>query len=87
MNMQMLMQQAKKMQSQLQKDQEELEKREYEGSSSLVTVKMNGRYEVISIKINLPVGEAIESEDRDLLEDMIMVAMKLLKKLLMTKRK
>lgn len=74
MNMQMIMQQAKKMQAQLQKDQEELEKKVYEGSSSLVNVKINGKYEVLSIKINLPDGESIESDDRDMLEDMIMVA-------------
>ena len=75
MNMQMIMQQAKKMQAQLQKDQEELEKTEYEGSSSLVNIKINGKYEVLSVKINLPDGESIEADDRDMLEDMIMVAM------------
>ena len=75
MNMQMLMQQAKKMQAQLQKDQEELEKAEYEGSSSLVSVKINGKYEVLSVKINLPDGEAIEADDSEILEDMFMVAM------------
>ncbi len=75
MNMQMLMQQAKKMQAQLQKDQEELERTEYEGNSSLVNVKINGKYEVLNVKINLPDGEAIEADDRDMLEDMFMVAM------------
>ena len=69
------MQQAKKMQAQLQKDQEELEKTEYEGNSSLVNVKINGKYEVLNVKINLPDGEAIEADDRDMLEDMFMVAM------------
>lgn len=75
MNMQMIMQQAKKMQAQLQKDQEELEKSEYEGRSSLVNVKINGKYEIIDVKINLPEGETIEADDREMLEDMIMVAM------------
>ena len=75
MNMQMIMQQAKKMQAQLQKEQEELEKTEYEGNSSLVNVKINGKYEVLTVKINLPEGESIEADDRDMLEDMIMVAM------------
>ena len=74
MNMQMIMQQAKKMQVQLQKDQEELEKTEYEGTSSLVSVKINGKFDVLSVKINLPEGENIEADDRDMLEDMIMVA-------------
>lgn len=75
MNMQMIMQQAKKMQAQLQKDQEELEKTEYEGSSSLVNVKINGKYEVVSVKINLSEGDSIDFDDIDMLEDMMMVAM------------
>ena len=75
MNMQMIMQQAKKMQAQIQKEQEELERTEYEGTSSLVNVKINGRYEVLEVKINLPAGESIESDDREMLEDMLMVAM------------
>ena len=73
--MQMIMQQAKKMQAQLQKDQEELEKTEYEGISSLVNVKINGKYEVVEVKINLPEGESINDNDKDMFEDMIMLAM------------
>ena len=69
----MIMQQAKKMQAQLQKDQEELEKKEYEGSSSLVNIKINGKYEVLEVKINME--DVIDSSDKDMLEDMIMVAM------------
>ena len=75
MNMQMIMQQAKKMQAQLQKDQEELEKKEYEGTSSLVNVKINGKHEVLEVKINLSDGEDISADDKDMLEDMILVAM------------
>ena len=71
----MIMQQAKKMQAQLQKEQEELEKTEYNGSSSLVNVKINGKYEILEVKINLPEGEVIESDDKEMLEDMIMIAM------------
>jgi DNA-binding YbaB/EbfC family protein len=74
MNMQMIMQQAKKMQAQLQKDQEELEKTEYTGTSSLVNVKMNGKYELKEVKINLSDGETISSEDTEMLEDMLMLA-------------
>ena len=75
MNMQMIMQQAKKMQAQLLKEQEELEKTEYEVTSSLVTVKINGKYEVLSVKINVSDGENLESDDISMLEDMFMVAM------------
>ena len=62
------------MQAQLQKDQEELEKKEYTGNSSLVNVKINGKYEVLEVKIDLPVGEILEEDDKEMLEDMIMVA-------------
>ena len=65
---------SKKMQAQLQKEQEELEKTEYEGTSSLVSVKINGKYEVISVKLNLPEGESIDESDKEMIEDMIMVA-------------
>ncbi len=75
MNMQMIMQQAKKMQAQLQKDQEELEKTIYSGNSSIVNVKMNGKYEVVEVKVNLPVDETISLDDKEMLEDMIMLAM------------
>ena len=74
MNMQKLMQEAQKMQMQLQKDQKELEDTVYEGTSSMVTVKMNGKYEVQEVKINNE-GEDLTSEDVSMLEDMVMVAM------------
>lgn len=75
MNMQMLMQQAKKMQAQLQKDQEELEKSEYTGSSSLINIKINGKYEVTDVKINISDGESLGDVDKEMLEDMFMIAM------------
>ena len=74
MNMQMIMQQAKKMQTQLLKEQEELNKTEYEGSSSLVNIKINGKFDVLSVKINMTDGDNIEADDVEMLEDMIMVA-------------
>ncbi len=63
------------MQAQLLKDQKELEKTEYIGTSSLVTVKINGKYEVIETKLNLPLDESIEPDDREMLEDMFTIAM------------
>ena len=52
MNMQKLMMEAQKMQAKLQKEQVELENSIYEGTSSLVTVTMNGKKEVKSVKLN-----------------------------------
>ena len=72
MNMQKLMMEAQRMQAKLQKEQEEIEKTNYEGSSSLVTVVLNGNKEVKSVKINIE--EDITKEDVEMLEDMILVA-------------
>ena len=63
---------AQKMQAQLQKDQKELENTIYDGSSSLVSVKMNGKYELVDVKINL--DDDFSADDKEILEDMLMVA-------------
>ena len=72
MNMQILMQEAQKMQAQLQKTQKEIESSTYEGNSSLVHVVLNGKKEVVSININIE--EDLSSLDKEMLEDMIMLA-------------
>ena len=74
MNIQSLMREAQKMQKNLQKTQEELLNSKYEGTSSLVTVILNGNKDILSIKINS--DESLEREDIEMLEDMIMVAFK-----------
>ena len=73
MNMQKLMMEAQKMQAKLQKEQAELENTSYEGNSSLVKVVINGKKEVTSVKLNIE--EEISTEDVEMLEDMIMIAM------------
>ena len=72
MNMQALMKQAQKMQKELLQTQSELENNKYEGSSSFVNVVVNGKKEVLSIKINA--DEDIKKDEMDLLEDMVLVA-------------
>lgn len=72
MNMQRILQEAQKMQAQIQKEQKELEGTIYEGNSSIVSVKMNGKYQVIEVKVNL--DEAIDASDKEMLEDMILLA-------------
>ncbi len=72
MNMQSIMREAQKMQKDLMKVQEELDHKEYEGNSSLVHVKMNGKNEILSVKIDESAD--ISSDDREMLEDMIMLA-------------
>ena len=66
------MMEAQRMQAKLQKEQTELENSSYEGSSSLVTVVINGKKEIKSVKINIE--DDLTNEDIEMLEDMIMVA-------------
>lgn len=73
-NMQALMKQAQKLQSEALKAQEELENSEVEGvaSNGLVKVTMNGKHEVLEVKIN---PEIVDPEDVEMLEDLIVVAL------------
>lgn len=71
MNMQKLMMEAQKMQAKLQKEQVELESSTYEGKSSLVSVVVNGKKEIVSVKLDI---DDISSDDKEMLEDMIMLA-------------
>ena len=73
--MQKLMQEAQKMQAQLLKEQKEIEETVYEGKSSLVSVKVNGNHEVLEVKISLSEDEKLGFDDKEMLEDMVMVAM------------
>ncbi|MBR4671738.1 MAG: YbaB/EbfC family nucleoid-associated protein [Bacilli bacterium] len=73
MNIQALMRQAQTMQKDMQKQEEEIEKTEFEGESSLVKVKVNGKKEVLSITISNK--DSLEKDDLEILEDMIMVAL------------
>ncbi len=72
-NMQQLAKQAQKMQLQMAKVQEEMDAREFEASSGggMVTAKVNGKKEVLSITIN---PQAIDPEDAEILQDMILAA-------------
>ena len=73
MNMQKLMMEAQKMQAKLQKEQVELENTNYEGKSSLVTITINGKKEVKSVKLDI--SDDVSKDDVEMLEDMIMLAM------------
>ena len=70
-NMQSLMQQAKRMQEDMQKAQEELENTEVEASvgSGIVTMVMNGKKQLKSVKIK---PEAVDPDDVEMLEDLIL---------------
>lgn len=72
-NMNKMMKEARKVQEQIVQMQEELHQRELEVSSGggAVTVRVNGKQEILSLKIT---PEAVDPDDVEMLEDMIMAA-------------
>ena len=73
-NMNNLMKQAQKMQQEMMKSQQELENKIFEVSSGggMVTIGINGSHEVKSIKID---KEAVDPDDVEMLEDLILAAL------------
>ena len=73
MNIQQIMKQAQQMQRKLQENQAILEKKEFEGNASngYVKIVMMGTGFVKSININ---EELINKEEKDVLEDLLVVA-------------
>ena len=73
MNMNALMQQAKKMQEQMLKAQEELDNAEVvdKAGGEMVTIVMNGKKEIKSIKLD---KTAVDPDDIEMLEDLIIAA-------------
>ena len=71
-NMNMI-KQAQKMQQDMLKMQEEMESKEYEATvgGGMVTARVNGKHEVLSIAIN---PEAVDPDDVEMLQDMIIAA-------------
>lgn len=68
-----LMRQAQKMQDDMKAKQAELEATEYTGSASgeMVTVRMNGKHEVLAVTIK---PEAVDPDDIEMLEDLVAAA-------------
>lgn len=72
-NMNQLMKQAQKMQKQMEEATRALEETEAEATSGggAVTVKVSGKKEILSIKIE---EEVVDPEDIEMLEDLIVAA-------------
>ena len=72
-NMQSMLKQAQKMQEDMAQKQAELEEREYETSAGggVVNVKINGKKEIISVKID---PEVVDPNDVETLEDLVTAA-------------
>ena len=73
MNMQQIMKQAQSMQKDMLKIEEEINAKEFEGENSIVTVKVNGKKEVLSI--NIDKTNNLDKEDIEMLEDVLTVAL------------
>lgn len=71
MNIQAMMKQAQKLQKEMMEEKDKIDKMEFEGISSFVTVKVNGKKEMLSVKIE---QDSLEQDDIEMLEDMILVA-------------
>ena len=71
MNIQAMMKQAQKMQKDMMNAKKEIDETIFEGKSSLITVEMKGTKEITKVKI---AAESIESDEIEMLEDMILVA-------------
>jgi DNA-binding YbaB/EbfC family protein len=73
-NFNSMMKQAQAMQAKMAKMQEELAEMELEATAGggMVTVRVNGKQEILGIKIN---PEVVNPEEVDVLEDLIMAAL------------
>ena len=73
MNMQNMLKQAQKMQEQMQKDREELENTIFYANAGggMVDVEMNGKREIVSLKLK---PEVVNADDVEMLEDLIVAA-------------
>ena len=71
MNMQAIMKQAQNMQKDMMKIKNEIDTMEFVGESSLVTVKVNGKKELLEVNIN---SDTLENDDIEILQDMLVVA-------------
>ena len=72
-NMQSMLKQAQKMQEDMAAKQAELEEREYDiaAGGGVINVKINGKKEILSVKID---PDVVDPDDIETLEDLIVAA-------------
>lgn len=71
MNIQAMMKQAQQLQKKMMDEKKVIDSKVFTGKSSLVSVTMTGDKKVTGVDINI---DSIESDDKEMLEDMIMLA-------------
>ena len=72
MNMQALMRQAQNLQKDMMKTKEEIDNQTFEYKNSIIELKVNGKKEILNIKINV---EELDKDDIETIEDMVLVAL------------
>ena len=72
MNMQALMRQAQNLQKDMLKAKEEIDNKSFEYKNSMVELTVNGKKEILNIKINI---EELDKDDVEAIEDMMQVAL------------
>ena len=72
MNMQAMLQQAQRMQKDIQQKQEQINSTEYTGTSEMVDITIYGSKKIKSVNIKV---KSLDEEDIEVLEDMIKIAM------------
>jgi DNA-binding YbaB/EbfC family protein len=72
MNIQAMMKQAQKLQTDMMKTKEEIDKKIFPGKYSFVKVEVNGKKELLKVKIDRNMN--LSADDLEMLEDMIVVA-------------
>lgn len=73
MNINQLMKEAKKMQADMEKTQEELQAKEFESTAGggAVSVKVSGSKQILELKLN---KDVVDPDDVEMLQDLIMTA-------------
>ena len=71
MNMQAMLKQAQNMQKEMLRVKDEIDKKNFEGESSFVSVTVNGKKEIVDVVIN---ADEVDKEDLDMLSDLFVVA-------------
>ena len=71
MNMQVMMQQAQKLQRDMMKAKNEIDEKKFTSTQGFLTIEMKGTKEVTSVKID---KENLDKDDIEMLEDLISLA-------------
>ena len=72
MNMQAMLQQAQRMQKDIQAKQEQINSSEYTGTSEMIDITIYGSMKIKSVNLKV---KSLDEEDIEVLEDMIKIAM------------